>query len=398
MIPRKLSQSLIENATQYPVISLTGPRQSGKTTLVKALFKQHEYISLEDPEYRDLAIEDPRGFLNQFDHGVILDEVQRTPNLFSYIQTITDKKDQPGQFILTGSQNFLLLKNIQQSLAGRCAIHHLLPFSMDELYNYTPLDFSEIGSTMPVREHKIEKNFTDVLFSGFYPRIHDKKIAPQNWLKNYYQSYLERDIGDIVKIGDMNAYRRFVLLCAGRNGQLLNLSSIANDCGITHTTARRCISVLEISFLVILLQPHFQNFNKRMVKSPKLYFLDTGLLCYLLRIRSAKALFMHSVRGAVFESFVISELYKRYLHHGIEPDFYFWRNSAGHEIDVVIDLGNRQIPIEIKSGATISKDYFKGINYWKKLTGNQNIQSAIVYAGDRNMDVKGVKIYNWYHF
>jgi len=399
MIPRHLERKIRQAAEQYPVVSLTGPRQSGKTTLIRAMFPDMKYFSLEDPELRHLAVEDPRGFLAQFqENGVILDEVQRTPDLFSYIQTRVDEVDRPGQFILSGSQNFLLMKNISQTLAGRCAIFHLLPFSLNELRQFSHPLVEDIGQKIPSMPEPENTNLFDLLFSGFYPRIHDKKLDPQEWLKNYTQTYLERDVRDLINIGDLESFRRFMGLCAGRVGQLLNLSSLASDCGITHTTAKRWLSVLETGFIVTLLRPHYQNFNKRLVKSPKLYFFDTGILCYLLRIRSPEDLLLHASRSAIFENYVVAELLKRRLHDGLEPDLYFWRDSAGHELDIIIDLGNQLIPVEVKSGHTIAKDFFKGLNYWKTLSNNPSAPAALIYAGNRSLHHKSTAVYSWWNF
>ena len=399
MIPRKLEQKIRQSAKQYPVVTLTGPRQSGKTTLIRAMFPEMQYFSLEDPELRHLAIEDPRGFLAQFQKkGVILDEVQRTPDLFSYIQTRVDEVDRPGQFILSGSQNFLLMKNISQTLAGRCAIFHLLPFSLNELRQHSHPQVEDMGQKIPSIPEPKNTNLFDLLFSGFYPRIHDKKLDAQEWLKNYTQTYLERDVRELINIGDLESFRRFMGLCAGRVGQLLNLSSLASDCGITHTTAKRWLSVLETGFIVTLLRPHFRNFNKRLVKSPKLYFLDTGLLCYLLRIRSPEDLLLHASRGAIFENYVVAELLKRRFHDGLEPDLYFWRDSAGHEVDIIIDVGNQLIPVEVKSGHTIAKDFFKGLNYWKTLANNPSAPAALIYAGNRSLYQKNTAVYSWWNF
>ncbi len=399
MIPRQIEIKIRQATKQYPVITLTGPRQSGKTTLIRAMFPEMQYFSLEDPELRHLAGEDPRGFFAQFqEKGVILDEVQRTPDLFSYIQTRVDEVDRPGQFILSGSQNFLLMKNISQTLAGRCAIFHLLPFSVNELRQLSHPVLEDIGQKiLPIPEPE-NGNLFDFLFTGFYPRIHDKKLDAQGWLKNYTQTYLERDVRDLINIGDLESFRRFMSLCAGRIGQLLNLSSLASDCGITHTTAKRWLSVLETGFIVTLLRPHYQNFNKRLVKSPKLYFVDTGLLCYLLRIRNPEDLFLHASRGAIFENYVVAELLKKRLHDGLEPDLYFWRDSAGHELDIIIDLGSRLIPIEIKSSHTIAKDFFKGLNYWKKLAKKPSALSALIYAGKRSFHHKNSAVYSWWNF
>ncbi|RJP96336.1 MAG: ATP-binding protein [Desulfobacteraceae bacterium] len=399
MTPRLLEKNIRKAAEQYPVITVTGPRQSGKTTLIRALFPDNEYVSLEEPELRQLASEDPRGFLTQFSgKNVILDEVQRTPDFFSYIQTRVDEVDRPGQFILSGSQNFLLMKNISQTLAGRCAVFHLMPFSLNELRQLPDPPIEDIGQKISsIPEPENEKLF-DYLFRGFYPRIHDKNLDAQEWLKNYTQTYIERDVRDLINIGDLESFRRFMGLCAGRVGQLLNLSSLAVDCGITHTTAKRWLSVLETGFITTLLRPHYQNFNKRLVKSPKLYFLDTGLLCYLLRIRSPEDLLLNASRGAIFENYVVAELLKRRLHAGHEPDLYFWRDSTGHELDIIIDLGNRLIPIEVKSGHTIAKDFFNGLNFWKTLSNNPSAPTALIYAGNRSLYQKNTAVYSWWNF
>ena len=395
MIKRTLSTTLRKTARSYPVVTVTGPRQSGKTTLVRSVFRHHSYASLEDPDLRDFALEDPRGFLNQFVGPVILDEIQRTPELFSYIQGIVDNDASPGQYVLTGSQNFLLLRSISQSLAGRSAILHLLPFSRSELLGRKPLALSRIGSEVPRRRSTSEAELATTLFTGFYPRIHDKNLDPGRWLANYYRSYVERDVRDIVNVGDLESFGRFVRLCAGRNGQLLNLSSLGADAGVTHTTARRWLSILETSFLVTLLRPHHRNFRKRLVKSPKLYFLDTGLLCYLLRIRSAEDLQIHASRGPVFESFVVAELMKNFTNAGLEPDISFWRDSAGHEIDVLLEQGGDIVPIEIKSGQTIATDFFSGLEYWRGLVGDPKAAAALVYGGDRSYERRGIAVCSW---
>ncbi len=395
MIPRTLATLLKETACHYPVVTLTGPRQSGKTTLVCFVFGDHDYVSLEDPDQRSYALQDPRGFLDQFNGGVILDEVQRAPELFSYIQTRVDSEDRPGRYILSGSQNFLLLRSIGQSLAGRTAILHLLPFALSELQGRAPLRITDVGRTLPRRRNSGEVNLMETLIRGFYPRIHDKGLDPQHWFRGYYLSYVERDVREIVNVGDLESFGRFIRLCAGRSGQLLNLSSLANDCGITHTTSRRWLSILEASFLVTLLRPHHRNFNKRLIKTPKLYFLDTGLLCYLLRIRSAGDLRLHSSRGAIFETFVVAELIKNALNRGQEPDLYFWRDSTGNEIDILIDHGDEQVPVEIKSGQTVSRDFFKGLRYWRKLLGDSSAPAALVYGGDRSFRRGDVTVYRW---
>jgi len=395
MIRRTLLTTLRRAARQYPVVTLTGPRQSGKTTLARTAFPRHGYVSLEDPDDGRFAREDPRGFLHQFTKPVVLDEVQRVPSLFSYIQTMVDENDRPGHFILTGSQNFLLLQKVSQSLAGRCAILHLLPFSLSELEGRKPFPLSDLGRTVPRARRKPSPDLMEVLFRGFYPRIHDKGLEPRQWLRGYYQTYVQRDVRDILNISDLETFGRFIRLCAGRNGQLLNLSSLAADCGITHTTARRWISILEASFLVYLLRPHHRNFNKRMTKSPKLYFLDSGLLCYLLGIRSPNEIHGHACRGPIFESLVVSELIKNRLHQGEEGDLYFWRDSTGHEVDLLLDLGRRVIPVEVKSGMTVASDSFQGLDYWRKLSGQSQMPGALIYAGDRAYRRQGIVVHPW---
>jgi len=395
MIHRVLQPVLRRAARNYPIVTLTGPRQSGKTTLVQMAFPDCAYVSLEDPDQREFATTDPRGFLAQFRGPVILDEAQRAPVLFSYIQTVSDREGEKGQYVLTGSQSFLLMRTISQSLAGRAAILHLLPFSWAELQGRSPFSLAGLGRKTPRRSEPPKVDLMDVLFTGFYPRIHDVGLPPQEWLANYYRTYVERDVRALLNVGDLEAFGRFIRLCVGRNGQLLNLSSLANDCGISQPTARRWISVLEASFLVLLLRPHHRNFNKRLVKSPKLYFLDTGLLAYLLRIRSPDELRTHSSRGAVFESFVVSELTKNALNRGEEPDVYFWRDSTGHEVDLLLDRGKELVPIEIKSGATLAEDAFTGLRYWLGLAGTPDGPAALVYGGDRSFRRSGVAAYSW---
>jgi predicted AAA+ superfamily ATPase len=252
----------------------------------------------------------------------------------------------------------------------------------------------QIGKEVP-RHGPPPDDLFQSLYKGYYPRIHDKDLDPQDWLANYYQTYLERDVRDLLNVGDAETFGRFLRLCAGRCGQLLNLSSLATDCGISHTTARRWLSILEASFIVVLLRPHHQNFSKRMIKSPKLYFLDTGLLCYLLRIRSAEDLRIHAARGPVFEAWAISELLKGYYHRGKEPDVFFWRDSAGHEIDALIDQGKELVPVEIKSGETIADDFLKGIDYWRTLPGQQDAPAGLVYGGGSSFMRRGVAVYSW---
>ena len=394
MIQRHMEKYLLESAKAYPVLTVTGPRQSGKTTLVRKAFSNHEYISLENPDERAFALEDPRGFLNRFERPVILDEAQRAPELFSYLQGRVDADDRPGSYVLTGSQNFLLLEKVSQSLAGRTALFHLLPFSRSEITGRKPLSFDDIGRKIPKRIPD-DCSLARVMFTGFYPRIYDKGLRPQEWLRNYYQTYIERDVRNILQVGDMETFGRFVRLCAGRAGQLLNLSSLCVDCGVSHTTARRWLSVLEASFIVYLLRPHYENFSRRLIKSPKLYFIDTGLLCYLLRIRSEEDLITHALKGAIFESFVFGELLKATLNRGEDLDVYFWRDVSGHELDFVLTPGRKMVPVEAKSGETLQSDYLKGIHFWRDFPGQEKAPAALVYGGDSSMMRSDIALYSW---
>jgi hypothetical protein len=364
IIERKISKKLLEMAKKYPVVALTGPRQSGKTTLVRYLFPDKKYISMENPDVREFALTDPKGFLATYDQGAIIDEVQRTPELFSYIQTMVDEKKIMGQYILTGSQNFLLLESITQSLAGRVAILKLLPFSHAEI--------RDVVSGF--------NGYEDILVTGCYPSIYDRDILPGDYYPNYIQTYLERDVRSIQNIHDLNTFQTFIKLCAGRIGQLLNLSSLAADCGISQPTVRQWLTILEASYIVYRIQPHHRNFNKRLVKMPKLYFYDTGLASSLLSIRSAEQVFTHYLRGSLFENLIVSEFIKSYYNAGREHSLYFWRDKNGNEIDVLIEDGMDLIPVEIKSGKTVADDYFSGLLYWKSLTG-LNQGGYLVYGG-----------------
>ena len=269
---------------------------------------------------------------------------------------------------------------------------------MHELAGSEPPALDALGRDLPAAPSEPRVGLFEQLYAGCYPRIHDRGLEPQDWLANYFQTYLERDVRDILSVGDLGTFRRFVGLCAGRNGQLLNLSALGADCGIAHTTARRWLSVLQASFLVRLLEPHHRNFNKRIIKSPKLYFSDTGLLCYLLRVRSPEELRRHSARGAIFECHVISELLKRALHAGREPDLYFWRDSAGHEVDLLLDQGTAQVPVEIKSGETVAEDFFRGLDHWRSLAGDEDVPAVLIHGGDRSYRRSGVTVYGWWEF
>ena len=362
-INRQLEQYLAYITTKYPVVTLTGPRQSGKSTLVRHTFPEKAYVTLEDPDTRLFAEQDPRGFLQTYS-DVIIDEAQNCPDIFSYIQTIVDKTNQTGQFILTGSSDFLLLEKITQSLAGRAAVLRLLPFSIDEIHNI-----------------KGYKQYEDYVFNGFYPRTYKMDIPPADFYPGYVQTYIERDVRTIKNISNLSQFQLFLKMCAGRTGQLLNLSSLANECGISQTTAKSWISVLEASYIVFRLNPYYENFNKRLVKMPKLYFYDAGLAAYLLGIQSADQLHTHYCKGALFESMIISEMLKQRFNQGQANNCYFWRDKNGHEIDCLIDNGEYLTPVEIKSGKTITQDFFKGLNYFKKIAENRTATPHIIYGG-----------------
>lgn len=395
MIERTLAAKLRSLAGAFPVISMTGPRQSGKTTLSKMVFSKHPYISLEDPDERDFALADPKGFLRRFPKGAILDEIQRAPAIFSYLQGIVDADPAPGRFILTGSRQFDLMHAVSQTLAGRTAVVQLLPFSISELSGRKPVDPFRIDAPAGSTKRPSESLET-FLLQGLYPRIYDKKLDARDWLSAYYQTYVERDVREIINIGNLEAFQRFVRLCAGRAGQLLNLSSLAADGGISHTTARQWISVLQAGFIVHLLPPHFENFSKRLIKSPKLYFLDPGLLCYLLRIQKAEEILTHPMKGAIFESFVVSELYKAFVHQGETPALYYWRDRTGHEVDVVIDTGKKLIPVEIKAGETVADSFFEGLRYYRSLGKSRVGNGVLVYAGEKSYVRNGVTVRTWF--
>jgi predicted AAA+ superfamily ATPase len=394
MWTRTLADPLVAAAQQMPVVTLTGPRQSGKTTLVRSAFPDLRYANLEAPDVRAHAIGDPRGFLGGFRGGGVLDEVQRAPELFSYIQAEVDEDGRPGRFILSGSQNFLLLDRISQTLAGRTSILHLHPFSLSELERRTPWAPSDFAS-LPNGDRTSHRRLAEVLHTGFYPRIHDRALDPTSWLEDYRTTYVERDVRQIVNVGDLDRFHGFLGLCAGRNGQLLNASSLGNDAGVDHTTVRRWLSVLEASFLVLLLRPHHRNFGKRIIRSPKLYFLDTGLLCSLLGVRTPEDLAVHASRGAIFESFVLSELVKAYVHRGRRPPVTFWRDSAGHEVDFLVEEGETLVAFEAKSGATIAGSFFDGLKRWRRLVGDDAAPVVLVHGGSDSHVHQGMLIRSW---
>lgn len=379
IINRELSTKVKQLATKFPVVSITGPRQSGKTTLVKDCFPDYEYINLEFPDIQALAIEDPRAFLNNFTNGLIIDEVQNVPELLSYIQVFVDEKKQAGQYVITGSQNFLLLEKITQSLAGRVAILNLLPFSIGEIRN-TGFDGD---------------SYFEYIFTGSYPAIYDKNISPADFYPSYIQSYMERDVRSILNVGSLLSFRTFLGIVAGRVGQIVNFASIANDVGVDQKTVKNWFSVLEASFIVFFIRTYHKNFNKRLIKSPKLYFYDTGLVSSLLGIKKQTDISTHFLRGALFENLIFSEITKHYYNRGIRPDLFYWRDNTGNEIDCIIDEGIQSKILEIKSGTTIGSDFFKGLIYYQKLSAVSTTSMFLVYGGNENQKRSYAQIYSW---
>lgn len=379
MIRRDITSKIRELFKSFPIVSVTGPRQAGKTTLLRHLFPDKAYMSLEDPDIRLLALNDPRAFLNRFPDGALLDEIQRIPDLFSYLQSIVDESGQNGLFVLSGSQSFLLHDKISQSLAGRTAIMKLLPFNLNEL-KHTDSANAELNH---------------ILFTGGYPRIYDKKISPQDFFPNYIQTYIERDVRSLQNIQNLDTFSRFLKFVAGRVGKLLNMNSLANDCGITVNTVKAWLSILEASYIITFLRPHYANYNKRLIKAPKLYFYDTGLVCYLLGIEKAEQLETHYLRGELFENFVISELIKYRYNLGRSPNIYFWQDHKGLEIDCLIEKSDRLIAIEIKSGVTVSLDYFKNQLHWNKISGTKPDNNFVVYAGDSSHSLHDGNLVGW---
>lgn len=361
MIQRNAAKTLVRLSDQFKAVAVTGPRQSGKTTLVRAVFTGKPYVNLENPDSRRFAMDDPRGFLSQYPGGAILDEVQRVPELFSYLQQVLDEFDGTGMFILTGSNNFLLQENISQSLAGRVGYLFLLPLSLSELgWNST--------------------SSNKLIFRGGYPALYSSSADSSLFYANYLRTYVERDVRLIKNITDLFAFEKFLRLCAGRTGQLLNMSSIAMESGVDVKTIGSWIGVLETSFIAFRLQPYHKNYNKRIVKMPKLYFYDTGLAVALMGIENTDQLAIHPFRGNLFENMVILELMKRRYNKALQKKLYFWRDNSGHEIDVIMERAGAQLPLEIKSGKTVSDDFFKGLDYWRKLTGAD--QGYLVYDGE----------------
>lgn len=386
MIPRTAAQTLHRLAKGFPILAITGPRQSGKTTLAKFAFPNKPYVSLENPQEREYAQSDPNGFLRRFDDGAVLDEVQRCSSLLSWLQGLVDARGRMGDFVLTGSAQFDLISGITQSLAGRVGRVELLPLTAAELAG----------------AGKLPKALDELLFSGSYPALFDREVSPSDWFANYVASYLERDVRQLLAIRELAVFQRFVKMCAARSGQLLNLSGLGADCGISSVTAREWLSVLEASYLVMRLQPYHRNFGKRLVKTPKLYFLDVGLMAWLLGVQDARGLATHASRGALFETFVLSELVKRRFNAGRASDLYFWRDHVGHEVDVIYEGPEGLQAMEVKSGSTFAADWPAAVHRFQQLSRDASREAApasiIVYGGEGSFERESCRVLGWREF
>ena len=382
MILRAATPTLERLAKGFPVVALTGPRQSGKTTLAKTVFKDKPYITLENPDEREFALNDPKRFLARFSQGAILDEVQRCPQLLSWLQGVVDERGIMGDFVLTGSAQLDLVAGITQSLAGRVGRVELLPLSASELHN---------AQMLPTA-------LSQTLWKGGYPALYDRPVSPQDWFPNYIATYVERDVRQLLSVRDIGQFQTFVRMCAARTGQLLNLATLGADCGISAVTARQWLTVLETSYIVTLLRPHHRNFGKRLVKTPKLYFLDAGLAAWLMGIRNAQTLETHAARGALFETWVVSELYKQRLNAGQPLDLYFWRDSSGNEVDVLIENATGLQALEIKSGSTFASDWTSGLRKWQKLAQDEALTPSLVYGGDQSHAREDLQVWSWRAF
>lgn len=378
LIPRQLADKLLDLTTKFPIVSLTGPRQSGKTTLLRNLLPAYQYVSLENPTTRQFATDDPNGFLKTYPGRVIFDEVQRVPDLFSYLQTKVDEDRQMGQYILSGSQNFLLLQAISQTLAGRVAVLRLLPLSYSERKTAGLLSDS----------------VADSIFQGGYPALYDRGLTPDEFFPSYIETYLQRDVRELVNIRDLGAFTTFVRLCAGRIGQPLNMSSLASDCGISVPTVRAWLSILESSYFIFLLQPYYQNFNKRVIKSPKLYFYDTGLACSLLTMTAARQVESYYQRGSLFENAMVAELMKNRLNAGRSPHVYFWQDNHHNEIDLLEENPNGLITYEMKYSQTVSGDHLKNLIHFRKLSETIGTD-YLIYAGSEGQKRTGATVVGW---
>lgn len=381
MIERDITPLFRRLARQYPVVTLTGPRQSGKTTLARSVFPALSYTSLEDPDVRRFATEDPRGFLASLGHGAIIDEIQRAPQLPSYLQAMVDADPSPGRFILTGSQQFELMTQVSQSLAGRTALLRLLPFTLAE--------------TVRARPAWAQADLPTVLLHGFYPRLHDRGLDPSQALADYVATYVERDLRQLTAVHDLQRFDRFLRLCAGRTGQLLNLTSLGNDAGISQPTARAWLDLLQTSYIVHLLPPWFANAGKRLVKSPKLYFHDVGLACWLLGLREAAQVARDPLWGALFENFIVMEAMKDRYNQGDSSPLHFYRDAGGNEVDLMIPVGRQWHGVEVKAGATVNPDYFSGLTAFDRAFAPAMASGGVIYGGERHEARSRWPVWSW---
>lgn len=381
MIERAISPVLAALSLQYPVVTLTGPRQSGKSTLARSLFPDKAYVTLEDPDVRRFALEDPRGFLGGLTDGAVLDEIQRAPELPSYLQGMVDADPRPGRFILTGSHQFESMSRVTQSLAGRTAILRLLPFTLAES--------RRVPGAQPA------PGLARVVLTGFYPRIHDLGLDPAQALGDYFATYVERDLRQLAAVHDLQRFERFVRLCAGRTGQLVNLSSLGNDAGVSHVTARAWLDLLQTSYIICLLPPWSSNSGKRLVRSPKLYFYDVGLACWLLGLRSPEQVTRDPLWGSLFENFIVMEAMKDRLNAGASPEMTFYRDSGGNEVDLLMPAGGRMHAIEIKAGATVNADYFRGLRTFAAHHPDAVAGGCVVFGGDHGQPRSDWPVFSW---
>jgi len=378
-VRRLLQPRLRALAKRFPVVTITGPRQSGKTTLARAAFPSKPYANLEAPDLREFAESDPRGFLGQYPRGAVLDEIQRVPKILSFLQERVDRTDRAGEFVLTGSQHFGLLDGESQSLAGRTAVAHLLPLGLDEVRLFP----------------RPPEDLLTTVWTGGYPRIHDRGLPPHEWLASYTATYVERDVRTVLNVGNLTAFQTFLRLCAGRSGQILNLSALGADCGISHNTARAWLTVLETAFLVFRLPAFAKSLRRRLTRTPKLYFGDSGLLCYLLGIRNPEELRLHPLRGAIFESWVLAEITKARVHRGLEPGLCYYREHKGAEVDAILEDGARTVAVEIKSGQTVARDFFDGLRAFESATGARKLERVVVYGGDEPQRRTEARVVPW---
>lgn len=383
MLKRAIRKPIQNILGKYPVIAVTGPRQSGKTTMLKTEFPDYRYVNLENPDMRSYAESDPNSFLLEYDKFVVFDEVQRVPHLFSYIQAVVDESGIMGQYVLSGSQNFHLMEGITQSLAGRVAIFKLFPFDHNEMKTAGWLH---------------EDDFLFNLVKGFYPAIYDREIPSKTFYTNYVKTYIQRDVTQLINIRNMRLFQNFLALCATRAGQLLNLNALANECGISQPTAKAWLSALENSYILFQLYPYYKNFSKRIVKTPKLYFYDSGLLCHLLKITNQTQLQAHALKGSLFENMMIAEYIKQMSHTNEEDELWFWRDSSGNEVDFIIENAKGFRIVEFKASMTVMPKMFKGMEKFEKLSGWNDVSKSLVYAGSDTQNRAAGKVIPWESF